>query len=159
MVYGIIRLINFAHGEVFMVGAFATYFLFTFTPYGFVPALFVALLVGYATMRILDFWRGKMTDPIVLGGGLAVTVLMIIVLMTASLAFIPALLISMLVTGVLGIFIDRIAYKPIRSAPRNSMLITAIAVSLFLQNFGLLAFTDRQNTLQARYAFSRATSF
>jgi len=50
----------------------------------------------------------------------------------------------MLLTGVLGILIDKIAYAPLRSAPRNSLLITAIAVSFFWQNFGLLVFTNRQ---------------
>ena len=47
-------------------------------------------------------------------------------------------------TGVLGVTIDRVAYRPLRGAPRNSMLITAIAVSFFLQNFGILAFSNRQ---------------
>jgi branched-chain amino acid transport system permease protein len=50
----------------------------------------------------------------------------------------------MFVTGVVGVLIDKVAYRPLRGAPRNSMLITAIAVSFFLQNFGILAFTNRQ---------------
>lgn len=66
------------------------------------------------------------------------------VLSSFTVNLIMALLFSMLLTGVVGIVIDRVAYSPLRTAPRNSLLITAIAVSFFLQNFGLLAFTNRQ---------------
>jgi len=50
----------------------------------------------------------------------------------------------MLTTGVLGVVIDRVAYRPLRGAPRISLLITAIAVSFFLQNTGLILFTRNQ---------------
>jgi branched-chain amino acid transport system permease protein len=82
MVYGIIQLINFAHGEIFMFGA---YFAFT-----------------CVTLLRLSFWL--------------------------------ALPISMLLCAVMGVLIDRIAYRPLRNAPRLSALITAIGVSLVLQN-------------------------
>ncbi|MCR4436613.1 MAG: branched-chain amino acid ABC transporter permease [Clostridiales bacterium] len=83
MVYGIIGLINFAHGDFLMVGAFV--------------ALFAVTLFG--------------------------------------LGFVPALLISMIITGLLGVSIERIAYKPLRKRPRLSALITAIGVSIVLENF------------------------
>lgn len=82
MVYGIVRLINFAHGEILMIGAFVGFFL--------------------ATML--------------------------------NMSFIPLLLLSMLVCAIIGMTIDRIAYKPLRTAPRISALITALGMSMFLSN-------------------------
>lgn len=90
MVYGIIRLINFAHGEIMMFGA---YFAFIF-----------------ATSFNVD------------------------------LPFLVIVIISMVLAAIMGITIERIAYKPLRKAPRISALITAIGMSLFLQNFALLIF-------------------
>jgi branched-chain amino acid transport system permease protein len=82
MVYGIVRLINFAHGDVYMVGAFTGFF--------------AASLYGFP--------------------------------------FIPALLSAMVVCAVLGILIEKIAYKPLRTSPRIVLLITAIGMSLLLEN-------------------------
>ena len=144
MVYGIIRLINFAHGEVFMVGAYLTYFLFSFTPYSLPVAAVYSLFIAFGFMKILEFWRGRLTDPLVLAGGGLAFLLSTILLSTIEVNLILALVFSMLLTGVLGIVIDRIAYFPLRTAPRNSLLITAIAVSFFLQNFGLLVLANRQ---------------
>ena len=81
MVYGIINLINFAHGDIYMMGAF----------------------VGYALTTFL------------------------------GLGFIPSLMISMVACSILGVIIEKIAYKPMRSASKIAVLITAISVSLFLQ--------------------------
>ncbi len=81
MVYGIIKLINFAHGDIYMVGAYVGFFAIT-----------------------------------VLGWGIF-----------------PALIVSMAVTGLLGMVVERLAYKPLRHAPRISVLITAIGVSFFLE--------------------------
>ncbi|NLX61501.1 MAG: branched-chain amino acid ABC transporter permease [Tissierellia bacterium] len=81
MVYGIINLINFAHGDIYMVGAYVGFALTTFFNIGFLPAL----------------------------------------------------LISMAVTSLLGIIIEKIAYKPLRKSPRITALITAISISLLLQ--------------------------
>ena len=81
MVYGIIKLINFAHGDVFMLGAFI----------GF-----------YAIAR----W---------------------------DLGFIPALIISMLLCAIIGVIIERVAYKRLRNATRIAALITAIGVSLLIE--------------------------
>jgi len=82
MVYGIIKLINFAHGDIFMVGAYIAF--------------------------------------------LSVTYL--------KLGLIPSLLISMIFCSVLGILIEKFAYKPLRNSPRIAALITAIGVSLLLEN-------------------------
>ena len=159
MVYGIIRLINFAHGEVFMVGAFVSYFLFTNTPYALPGAIFAAALISFGVMFVATFWRGRMTDPIVLGIGALSLVAFTITLSTASLGWIMALIMSMLVTGVVGIAIDRIAYRPLRGAPRLSLLITAISVSIFLQNFGLLTFSQRQTPYRPETMWTDQLSF
>jgi branched-chain amino acid transport system permease protein len=93
MVYGVLRFINFAHGDVFMLGAY----------------------VGLYSGRYLS---GKMhTGPSIL---LALSVLAI----------------SMVVCAIVGIVIERLAYAPLRSRPRLTVLITAIGVSLFLEYGG-----------------------
>ena len=81
MIYGIIKLINFAHGDIYMVGAYIGFFAVTF----------------------------------------------------GNLPILPALLISMAVTACLGMLVEKLAYKPLRHAPRISILITAIGVSFFLE--------------------------
>jgi branched-chain amino acid transport system permease protein len=145
MVYGIIRLINFAHGEVFMVGGFLTYFMFSATPYPFVPALLFSLVIAFGVMKVLELWRGKLfRDPLVLGAGIITFALFTWLLSSQTLPLLLALGASMMLTAVVGLLIDRVAYFPLRRAPRNSLLITAIAISFFLQNFGLLVFTNRQ---------------
>ncbi len=154
MVYGIIRLINFAHGEVFMVGAFAAYFLFSMTPLAWPVAIIVALVVTYGFMQILNFWRGRMTDPLVLVGGALAFIAVSVALASTTLGWLAAMVASMFITGVLGVTIDRVAYRPLRGAPRNSMLITAIAVSFFLQNFGILAFSNRQTPFRPQSFFT-----
>jgi len=102
MIYGVIQLINFAHGEVFMVGAYA--------------ALTVVLLLS--PMSWLPWWIG-----VVLAG-----------------------IGAMAVCTVLGLVIERMAYRPIRNAPRLNALITAIGMSFLLQNAIMLIYgaTDRQ---------------
>ena len=89
MVYGVLRFINFAHGDVFMLGAFAGYFL---SPV--VNILFPAQsYVGGALVLVL----------------------------------------SMIVCAIIGIVIEFLAYRPLRSRPKLAVLITAIGVSLFLE--------------------------
>src|SRR5208337_3358097 len=85
MVYGILTMINFAHGDLFMVGAF----------FCLVAATFLRL------------------------------------------PFVPTLILSMAGVAVLGVVIERLAYKPLRQAPRVSAVITALGVGLFLENFTL----------------------
>ena len=95
MVYGIIELINFAHGDVFMVGAFLAMWLLT-VPLGI---------------------SGPINDPVMLIG--------VLILVIAA---------TMLVMGLVGVAIERFAYRPLRHAPRLAPLITAIGVSFILQN-------------------------
>jgi branched-chain amino acid transport system permease protein len=97
LVYGIIELINFAHGEVFMIGSFISVSL-------------------YATLGITES-----TSVIVL-----------------IFALLGVLAISMVGSGVLNVMIERVAYRPLRNAPKLAPLITAIGMSFILQNVGLL---------------------
>jgi branched-chain amino acid transport system permease protein len=94
MVYGILRMINFAHGEIFMAGAFAGYFTAT----------------AFQSVGLLN------------GGPLA-TVLSVAVMLVVAAAF---------STG-LALLVERIAYRPLRNAPRLVPLISAIGASFFLQ--------------------------
>ena len=104
MVYGILKLLNFAHGEVYMMGAFIGYFV----------------LIGL----------GGAASPIV-------PVALVIILMFLA---------GMLGAGILGIVIERFAYRPLRNAPRIAPLISAIGVSFFLQASALLLFTAQFRT-------------
>jgi branched-chain amino acid transport system permease protein len=97
LVYGIIELINFAHGEVFMIGSFVSF------------GLWGTLGLGLATGA----------------AGLAVGLFV-------------ALLAAMVVCGVLNVMIERVAYKPLRNAPKLAPLITAVGMSFILQNVGVL---------------------
>lgn len=142
LVYGIIRLINFAHGEVFMVGAFVTYFLFTLSPYPILAAILLGIFIAYGFIRLAELVRGNLRDPVVLILGLIVFLSSSYLLTSQTVNVIVAMIFSMLITGVIGVLIDKVAYKPLRNAPRNSTLITAIAVSFFLQHAGLLLFTN-----------------
>jgi len=159
LVYGIIRLINFAHGEVFMVGAFTSYFLFANTPYSLPWALFAAAVAGTGFMYALNLWRGKLTDPVVLVGGLVAFAGITYALSATTLNWVAAMLLSMLTTGVVGILLDRIAYRPLRGAPRISLLITAIAMSFFMQNAGLLLFTRNQTPYRPDTSLPEALQF
>src|ERR687891_534127 len=104
MVYGILKLLNFAHGEVYMMGAFIGYFV----------------LIGL----------GGAASPIV-------PVALVIILMFLA---------GMLGAGILGVVIERFAYRPLRNAPRIAPLISAIGVSFFLQASALLLFTAQFRT-------------
>jgi branched-chain amino acid transport system permease protein len=104
MVYGILKLLNFAHGEVYMMGAFIGYFV----------------LIGL----------GGAASPIL-------PVAFVIILMFLA---------GMLGAGILGIAIERFAYRPLRNAPRIAPLISAIGVSFFLQASALLIFTAQFRT-------------
>lgn len=97
MVYGIAKMINFAHGDIIMVGAYALY-------------VFVVLL---------------------------------------NMPIIVAVLFTIGLCAILGITIEKIAYKPLRRAPSLAVLITAIGVSFFLQNAALLIFTANPKPFQS----------
>ncbi len=83
MVYGVLRLINFAHGDIFMLGSFIAYYLISKFN---IPIYFVFVL-------------------------------------------------TMILTAAVGYIIEKVAYKPLRNAPKISLLITAVGVSLFLEYF------------------------
>ena len=87
MVYGVLRLINFAHGDVYMLGAFAGYYLANTLGLDGNPSVFWAIVVTMGAMAIC---------------------------------------------ALIGMGIERLAYKPVRHHPRLTALITAIGVSLFL---------------------------
>jgi branched-chain amino acid transport system permease protein len=97
LVYGIVELINFAHGDNFMIGTFMTFTL-------------------YGTLGL-----GLATGTLGLVGGLVV-----------------ALIVSMLVCGGTNVMIERVAYRPLRNAPKLAPLITAVGFSFILQNVGIL---------------------
>jgi len=98
MVFGVVKLLNFAHGELYMVGGFA----------------------GFLVLSVISGTVGM--------GWPAVAI---------------SMLLAMIGVGFLGVIIERVAYAPMLAAPRLSILITALAVSLVLQN-GALALTRGQ---------------
>lgn len=87
LVYGILRLINFAHGDIFMIAGYFMIFAFAVMPFPF------------------------------------------------------AIIVTLITTTLLGICIEKVAYKPLRSAPRMSVMISAIGVSYLLQNLATYLFT------------------
>lgn len=107
MVYGIVKLINFAHGDVFMVGAFVSFYAVT------------------------DFGLHKWPTTVFPGIPSGISVV---------LGSVTVILLSMLICTLLAITIERVAYKPLRDAPRITALITAIGVSFFMEYFGALQF-------------------
>src|SRR3954468_18994140 len=100
MVYGVLKLINFAHSDIVVLGAW------------------LSVVVGSV---FLPWWGIVPTDHWWAG--------------------VLVLIIAMSLCGLIGFLIERLAYRPIRKAPRLNALITAIGVSLFLQNAGQLNFT------------------
>jgi len=91
MVYGIIGMINFAHGEIFMIGAFVS-------------------IIGFLFLGILGVtW--------------------------VPLAILAVLIFTIILTAVYGWALERVAYRPLRGSPRLAALITAIGMSIFLQNY------------------------
>jgi branched-chain amino acid transport system permease protein len=98
LVYGIIELINFAHGEVFMIGSLVT---------------------------AAWFWG-------VIGLTEQTAILGLIIGLLAS------LIVAMLTSGILNVMIERVAYRPLRTAPKLAPLITAVGMSFILQNVGIL---------------------
>ncbi len=103
MVYGILRLINFAHGDIFMLGVYLTYYGITYTP---IPWYIVFILVA-------------------------------------------------VITGILGLVLERLAYKPLRGSPRITILISAIGASFLLQNLGVLVFGGRPKAFPTPEMFNK----
>ena len=128
-----------------------SFFIFSGAPYSLPWALFTAALAAVGTMYVLNFWRGSMTDPFVLAGGGVALVGFTVALNAASLGWVWALILSMLITGVVGVLLDRIAYRPLRGAPRISLLITAIAMSFFSAKLRALSLYARANAVSSRH--------
>jgi branched-chain amino acid transport system permease protein len=103
MVYGVLRFINFAHSDVFMVGAFSGYFLARLLPAGSVLSG-IAVLIG-----------------------------------------------AMVICALLGVIIERLAYRPLRGRSTLTVLITAIGVSLLLQNLGQRIFGPNPRSFPALF--------
>lgn len=95
MVYGIVKLINFAHGDILMMG-------------GYLGLISMSMFAAYD--------------------------------LPLSIAFGAAIIVSMTVCAIFGVLMDRVAYKPLRNAPRISALITALGVSMFLENIFVVMF-------------------
>lgn len=124
MVYGIVRLINFAHGDVFMVGAFISF---------------------YGVTRLqLHTWVSSIFPsfpPVA----------------AQIIGAITVVLLAMVTCSVMAFTIERVAYKPLRNAPRISALITAIGVSFFLEYFGALSFVFSPNFITYKRPFDVTT--
>jgi branched-chain amino acid transport system permease protein len=107
MIYGIIRLWNLAHGDLFMLGGFAGFYVFS----------------ALSSSGLGESW-----------------LLLPIMMLTALVA-----------VGLLSVVIDRIAYRPLRNAPPLAPLLSALGVSIFLQNGALLAFGARPKTMASPF--------
>jgi branched-chain amino acid transport system permease protein len=179
MVYGIIKLINFAHADIFMVGAYVGFFLVAFglgaNP-GIPPQLWVwmSLMGGYllfeyiagrirpiAALRAPSHSSAPRSLARSIGRGARRAAINAAGLLVCSAALFPTLYFPtlfvfnrlprpllfgaatayvMLICAVLGIVMEKIAYRPLRYRARLSALITALGVSLFLENFCSLDF-------------------
>ena len=100
MIYGILKLINFAHGDVYMLGAY----------------------IGFFCTSML------------------------------KLSFLPSIIVAMVGTALAGMIIERVAYRPMRNAPRIAILITAIGVSFFLENAMILFASPQPRTFPAVFS-------
>lgn len=107
MVYGILRLINFAHGDVFMLGAYFAFYL--------------------VTLLLLPWW--------------------------------VAFLVAIAFTAMLGIGLERVAYKPLRDSPKISIMISAIGASFLIENLATVIFGGRPKGFVVPDMFSRVLHF
>lgn len=152
MVYGVLRLINFAHGDVYMVGAMTAYLVATG---GFAvlavawwasPVLWLVILL--ALMLALWKYRGSayaqdLVRALTIGAG-AMVFAGVMSKLTGKVGPWPrigiAMVCSMVLCGALGMIIEMLAYRPLRRSPRINSLITAIGVSMFLMYGGQAVF-------------------
>ena len=98
MVYGLVRLINFAHGDILMIGAYG-----------------------------------------------------LLIVVSNGMPFIPALILSIIFCAILGVLIDFFAYRPLRNAPKISVLITAIGMSFLLESLALIIFGADPKIIDVKY--------
>jgi len=145
MVYGVLRLINFAHGDIYMIGAMTGIYAMTQRPdwsgAGLSMVILLALsglvLLGAASQR----WRGRKCEYLVVIALLLAEVAVLGLVPwrhgepcpPSWLTFVMVLGGAMLASGLLGYQIEFIAYRPLRNQPRINALITAIGVSMFLE--------------------------
>ncbi len=158
MVYGILRLINFAHGDIFMLGAYFVFFLGMpiVLPNHQLLSIFLLLtalalcmwlLAKRKSQKQLKFSPGiKPSSSIKLWLSLAVVLaagaLASVVLDTSIMVpWALAVLLAIAMAAVCGVVVEKAAYKPLRNAPRISALISAIAVSFFIENLALVCFS------------------
>ncbi|MBI6546514.1 MAG: branched-chain amino acid ABC transporter permease, partial [Cyanobacteria bacterium NC_groundwater_1444_Ag_S-0.65um_54_12] len=116
MVYGILQLINFAHGEIFMIGSF----------------------LGLGTLLGLEALHIDLPIPV---------------------ALLLALVVAMAGCALLGMLIERIAYRPLRNSPRLALLITALGLSIVLQNAVMLMLGTQDRTYPERYTEALVDGF
>ncbi|SMB94666.1 amino acid/amide ABC transporter membrane protein 1, HAAT family [Desulfonispora thiosulfatigenes DSM 11270] len=107
LVYGILRLINFAHGDIFMISAYVAIFGFT----------------------------------------------------VFNLPWYISFLLAIVITSLIGVGIEKAAYRPLRTAPRISVLISAIGISFLLQNLGMVIFSGRPRTFPTPDIFGKMLTF
>ncbi|MDR0540138.1 MAG: branched-chain amino acid ABC transporter permease, partial [Spirochaetaceae bacterium] len=107
MVYGILRLINFAHGDVFMLGGYIAFYCIT--------------------LFFMPWWAGFLT--------------------------------AFCLTGIFGIALERAAYKPLRSSPKISIMISAIGASFLIENLAIVIFGGRPKGFEAPEFFSAVLHF
>ncbi len=143
MVYGILRLINFAHGDIFMIGAYLVFFG-TLT---FMPMWVACLLMAMALLTFYSSFVGFEKRPPLwfLAGEFLLFGATIYYGLIAPQEFQPpwalAVIFAIAVTSACGIVVDRVAYRPLRDAPRISALISAIGISFLIENLGVVIFT------------------
>jgi branched-chain amino acid transport system permease protein len=113
MVYGILKFINFAHGEILMAGTYAGYYFYFFL---YDPTKGAVYTIG---------------------------------------VFIAALVIAMIASAILGVVIEKIAYKPLRKAPRLAPLLSAIGVSIILANLAAMFFGTKSKKFE--YPFDNSS--
>jgi branched-chain amino acid transport system permease protein len=113
MVYGILKFINFAHGEILMAGTYAGYYFYFFL---YDPSKGAAYTIGI---------------------------------------FVASLIIAMIASALLGVLIEKIAYKPLRKAPRLAPLLSAIGVSIILANLAALFFGTKSKKFE--YPFDNSS--
>src|SRR4026208_2289161 len=117
MVYGVLKLINFAHGDVYMVGAFMGFYL--------------ANGIGARGAQAIGASSEGVIAHGLLGGG---------TLQPSSITALVVMLLAMAICAAIGVVIERFAYRPVRKYSRLTALITAIGVSLLLENGGQVVF-------------------
>lgn len=122
MVYGVLKLINFAHGDIYMVGAFS----------GFYLANGIGVRGAQSVMANPEASGfGRILSRGLLGGG---------VLEPSLFTALLVMLLAMAICAAFGVIIERLAYRPVRKYSRLTALITAIGVSLLLENGGQVVF-------------------